>query len=256
MNAIKWLMALLAPLAMLAYANQSYAQTSIQTHIQTYVIETYGDPNELVPVIQSTLPNRPITSYQDKLIIQATPSEYAQVRSLLTQIDSTPASITLSLKADTYATDSRAGGQVNVGIHRKVWVNGTYQTTQSTSTQHQSYSVRGVVGKPLFIGKHTLLNLISSHTIQQGAWQWRFNQSSWLTLTEGISATVRSLPNGQYSITLWQGLANQILSTTITAYQGQWVPIGELQHSQNTNSSYTAHYQSASTPIYLKIDKF
>ncbi|MDO4427073.1 MAG: hypothetical protein Q4B88_02980 [Moraxella sp.] len=230
---------------------------------QTYVLDTYDNAQALASVAQAQLSDGgSVTAYQDKLIIYASPSDYARIQSLLTQIDTAPAPVTLSVAVGQRQHSHSQGGQLTVGIHQDVWVNGNYQSHSTRQSQNTVYQVRGTHGYPLSISQSTLIGLAQNHAgayaTSHGIWQIRLQSTHWATLSDGISATTRNLPNGQIAINLNQRhrtatLSEQALSTHLTATRGQWVQIGSIRQTNHSLSSYATTHHSE-LPVWLKVD--
>ncbi len=243
--------------ATLAYANQ-----------QIYVVHTYGDP-ALVPIVQDEL-NRgsggTVTMYQDRLVIKATPKDYARVSALIAQIDTAPTPLVLSVATDNQSVQSDRGGSVSVGISRQIWVNGRYQNSQSTSSAQSIYTARTLSGSPVSIGTNTLVGLTQTQVLRRGHVVWVNFGTSWVSLTDGFSATAKVLPNGQVGLTLSQSsvgntrlgtLGNQYLNSSVTVPRGQWVQVGQLRIDDSQDRSGFSFGQSSYSqvmPIWVKVD--
>ncbi len=235
---------------------------------QIYVVHTYGDP-ALVDVVQKEL-NRGgggvVSMYQDKLIIKTTPKDYARVSTLISQIDTAPAPLTVSLATDSQTVQSHQGGSVSVGISRQVWINGRYQNDQSTTNRQSVYTARTLSGSPVSIGSSTLVGLTSAQTLRRGQTVWVNFGTSWLSLNDGFSAVAKVLPNGQIGLTLSQasvgtdslgGLGNQYLNSTTTIARGQWVQIGQMRIDDSqarSGFSFGKSSYSQVMPIWVRVD--
>ena len=245
-------------LAMLSLSAISHADTP--SGYNTYVIHTYGDPN-LAHVVQAELAMRSggtATMYQDRLIIQATPSDYAHVTRLVSQIDRAPESLTLSLATAPSVEALETHNQVNVGIQSGLWVNGRYQSQHNSTNASHAYRVRTLSGRDASIGQSTLVGLLTRHHHQLGSGLRLYIDTTWLTLTDGFKATPRLLPNGQVLIRLHQSSRQgQHLDTTITVTRGQWVKVGDLsmsdQHTQ-VQAGYRRSQRQVSLPVWIRID--
>lgn len=228
---------------------------------QIYVIHTYGDP-AIVDIAQDEL-NRggggTARMYQDKLIIKARPEDYARVATLVSQVDTAPVPLTVSLTLNVQTTQSEQSGHLNVGISRRVWVNGQYQNTQSNSNSTQSYTARTLSGSDVGISTSTLVGLANWQSYQRHGRVWANFGTSWVALTDGFRATPTVLPNGQIRLSIRQSartgtLATQNLSSDIMLVRGQWTKIGDLRTDTTTNSSYGHQSYQQVMPIWVRVD--
>lgn len=238
--------------------------STISTYAQqTYVIHTYGDP-DIVRVAQDEL-NRggggTAVMYQDKLIIQAHPDDYARVSKLVQQIDSAPAPLTISVAVSHHIHEHQHGGQINVGISQKVWVNGRYQNDTRTTSTVSTYTARTLSGAQVGIGSSTLIGLSTWQAHQTGARFWVNFGTSWVSLSDGFYATPKLMPNGQILLNISQHNHHQhqqyALNTAITLPKGQWVKIGEMaKNSQNTQAGFGfgGGYAHERLPIWVRVD--
>ncbi len=230
---------------------------------QTYVIPTYGNPDELIAVVQGALHDGgAVSSYQDKLIVRASAADYARIQALLSQIDISPSPIVLSVQVGNHVSQSSNGGQINIGISHGAWVDGNYYNTQNQQNNHNSYQVRGLSGRPMHIGTRTLISLIGQYQQQgyspYGGYHIRWIGQQWASLSDGINATVRQLPNGQLQLTLLQsshqGLKTGQFDTEFIINRGQWVQAGEITSSTQINSNRHQSSHLSTVPIWVKVD--
>lgn len=223
----------------------------------TYVLTTYGDAAALATVAQAQLTDGgSVTPYQNQLIIHASPSDYARIQSLLTQIDTPATPLTLSLKVGQNTHAQHQGGQLNVGIRQGVWLNGNYHNHSTHRQDSTLYQVQGLTGRPMTISQSTLIGLSTypSHSL----WQIRLPSTHWVSLTGGIHATPYLLPDGQIRLTISQshaqGTRQQQLSSELITKKGQWVQIGSIRQSQHSTSYASSTAQLSELPIWLKVD--
>lgn len=235
---------------------------SMLTHAQDqkiYVIHTHGDP-AILDIVQDELGDRGVARlYQDRLIIKATPDDYARVSALVSQIDVAPTPLRLSLALNNQTTQSNQGGQLNVGISRQVWINGQYHNTQSQSTSSQNYTVSTLSGSPVSIGQSTLVGLANWQTYQRQGRVWASFGTTWVALKDGFSAKATTMPNGQIRINISQSartgeLQTQNLSSDIIVSRGQWTKIGDLRTDSTTNGNYGMSRHTQVVPIWVKVD--
>ena len=227
---------------------------------QVYVVHTYGNP-ALASVVQAELNARSggsATMHQDRLIIRATPSDYAHVSALISQIDTAPEALTVSVATAPSVHYSSHHNQVNVGIQSGVWINGRYQNQSISSHGNHAYSVHTLSGHDVSISQSTLVGLMTANTYQHGRHMWLNIGTTWLTLSDGFKATPRLLPSGQVAIRLHQSSRQgQQLDTTITAPRGQWVKVGEMSMTDQQTHAHSGYHHrqiSQNMPVWIRVD--
>ncbi len=253
---------------------------------QTYVIDTYGG-EALLPAVRQQLNASPnggtVTTYQGRLVLQTTPTNYQAVQQLLTQIDTQPQPLTVAVRV---GNNSNSQGNIQQGrvIISNRGIQGAGVISQSNSQQQSNnlYQVQTVSGSTASISTGTLYSLtptysaISYPTYNRPTGHIIIQQQILLPNTQGIKVTPRLLPNGQVEVTLTQAeeklvkssnntnrynqnvaIQGQRLNSTIVVPRGQWVTIGQIaQNSQSQRSSYGSHQNSVisnSVPISLLV---
>lgn len=221
-----------------------------------YVIHTYGD-SAIVQLAQDEL-NRggggTASMYQDKLIIKASPADYARVANLVRQVDTAPAPLSISVALSYDATRHDRGGQVGVHISDRAWVNGRYQNDRHHTTSQSIYTARTLSGHPVSISTNTLLGLThwSSHA-RYGRYWVNFG-TTWVNLSDGFSATAKVLPNQQISLSLHQNSPQNTLATTLNLARGQWTQVGSIAKDSQSQSGFGQNTQREYLPIWVKVD--
>lgn len=236
-----------------------------KTPYQTYVIHTHGDPS-LVAVVQNELSpayggsGGSATLYQDRLIIRATPADYARILPLIQQIDSAPTPLIVSVALNNQLNHHQSGGYINGGIiHQEIWINGQYRNNTSQHTTNAHYSVRTQSGSPVRISTDTLLGLTTYRSYHQGR-TWVNFGTTWVTLQDGFSAIPQLLPNGQIRLNIstktthQNSLAGSGIDTAITIPRGQWVQIGEIRRDSQDTTNYEQNSQQQTMPVWIKVD--
>lgn len=227
---------------------------------EIYVIHTYGDP-AIVQVAQDEL-NRggggTVSMYQDKLIIKASPADHARVAKLVRQVDTAPAPLNISVAISGTTDEHTHGGQVNVGISQRVWVNGRYQNDTRHTTSRNIYTARTLSGSAVGISSSTLIGLSHWQAHSQGTRYWLSFGTTWASLSDGFYATAKAQPNGQISLQLHSASTQgRTLSTTLSLPKGQWVKVGEIaKDSQSTYSGFGFGQSSyrEQLPIWVRVD--
>lgn len=241
---------------------------SAQSRYQTYVIETYGG-DALLPAVRQQLNNShdggTVATYQGKLVLQTTSTNYQAVQQLLAQIDHQPQTLTVTVQVgnNSHVQDNSQKGQViinNRGIQGAGIINQRNRQQQSSSV----YQVQTLSGSAATIGTSTLWSLAQSYyptasTYPRPIGQIIIQQQVLLPTTQGISVSPRLLPSGQVEVKLSQveerlvrsnssynqssvgqnSVQGQRLNSTLIVPRGQWVTIGQISQSgQNQSTTY------------------
>ncbi|WP_372887798.1 hypothetical protein [Psychrobacter sp.] len=244
---------------------------------QTYVIHTYGGAS-LLPAVRQQLNSSPdggtVTTYQDKLVLQATARNYQAVQQLLSQIDRQPQALAVAVRVG-----NSSSGQGNIQQSQVIITNrgiqGAGVISQRSSLQQGSnlYQVQTLSGSAASISTGTLYSLTQTYNANNHPTYHRsasdnlrpqivIQQQILLPTTQGIAVTPRLLPNGQVEVQLSQveerlvqpnspynkmssadnstgnasnAIRGQRFNSTIIVPRGQWVTIGQV--SQNSSSS-------------------
>jgi len=264
-------------LAILPVAVQAVTyQNSQQRSYDTYVIHTYGG-DSLLPAVRQQLNNSrdggTVTTYQDKLVLYTTAANYQAVQQLLTQIDRQPQALTVAVRV---GNNSSVQGNIQQGqviiTNRGIQGSGIINQRNSQQQTNNLYQVQTLSGSAASIGKGTLYSLNPTYSRSSG--QIVIQQQVLLPTTQGIAVTPRLLPNGQVEVTLSQveetlarsnssynqnnnAIQSQRLNTTIIIPRGQWVTIGQISQSNQSQrtsvNSYGAANSSNSVPISLMV---
>lgn len=266
-------------LAVLPIAVQAATYPKYQSPYQTYVIHTYGGDTLLPLIRQQLVASRDggtVTTYQDKLVLNTTAANYQAVQQLLTQIDTQPQSLTVSVHV---GDNSSAQGNIQQGrvIISNRGIQGAGMIDQSNRQQKNSslYQVQTLSGSAASISTGTLWSLNQTYrasvyslynrpsSSSRPSGQIIIQQQVLLPTTQGIQVVPRLLPNGQVEVKLSQAeeslvksnssynrnrynnssypnnaIKGQYLNSTIIVPRGQWVTIGQVtQSTQNKSSS-------------------
>lgn len=250
---------------------------------QTYVIDTYGG-NQLLPAVRQQLDTSPdggtVSTYQDKLVLRTTRSNYQAVQQLLKQIDSQPQSLTVAVRV---GSDSNVQGNSQQGqvIISNRGIQGSGAIIQSNRQQRTSnlYQVQTLSGSAASISTGTLYALTQNYSssiysnLNQPLGQIIIQQQILLPTTQGIAVVPRLLSDGQVEVTLSQveetlvrsnaayrqnnAVKAQRLNSTIIVPRGQWITIGQItQNGQSQSSGYGSNRTFSSNnsmPISLLV---
>ena len=267
------------PLAVQAANNQS--------SYETYVIHTYGG-EALLPAVRQQLDSSrnggTVAVYQDKLVLNTTPSNYQAVQQLLAQIDRQPQALTVSVRV---GNNSSSQGNIQQGqviiSNRGIQGSGIINQRNSQQQSNNLYQVQTLSGSAASISTGTLYSLSQTYTANshptynRPSGQIFIQQQVLLPTTQGIAVTPKLLPNGQIEVKLLQveerlvrsnssyrqnsdsnsAIQGQRLNSTIIVPRGQWVTIGQIsQNNKNQSSSYGSNHtnnSSNSVPILLLV---
>lgn len=260
---------------------------AIAAPYQTYVIHTYGG-DALVPAVRQQLnasrDGGTVATYQDKLVLHTTATNYQAVQQLLAKIDRQPQALTVSVRVGNSSSvqDNIRQGQViitNRGIQGTGVINQYNRQQQGSSL----YQVQTLSGSAANISTGTLYSLTQNYhaTIQPNYHypvdrhpnaQIIIQQQVLLPTTQGISVAPRLLPDGQVEVKLSQVTENlakshspynqmsatnpaiqgQRVNSTLIVPRGQWVTIGQVSRNTTSSGSRTTSSNN-SVPISLLV---
>jgi len=252
------------------------ASLSIMSHANTYVVDTFGGA-ALQPIVQNQLNQLPnggnVMVYQERLVINTTPQNYAKVRELIRQIDRMPQMLTVSVRVGENSSNYENTGYGNIGvINNQVYLNGRWQNNQSQTIGNQLYQVQTLSGKPASIGLEQFLptQAVIVHGRRQGYYPHVFIANTLLSANQGIIVTPTALSNGQIQVQIAQAndkfgslafgngnrqtvVNGQNFSSTITVNPNQWTTIGYVNNAGRTSSTYADYNQNMQTPIQIML---
>ena len=256
---------------------------------QTYVIHTYGSDALLPSVRQQLNASRDggtVSTYQDKLVLRTTASNYQAVQKLLAQIDRQSQALTVAVRVgnNSSAQDNIQQGQVTIS---NSGIQGVGIINQSNSQQQNNnlYQIQTLSGSAASISTGTLYALDQSYTANSYPTYPAYNrpagriiiqQQLLLPTSQGIAVLPRLLANGQVEVQLTQveeklvranlsynrhgynsSVQGQRLHSTIIVPRGQWVTIGQIsQNSQNQTAGYGGNQNNSlsnDVPISLLV---
>lgn len=267
----------------------SYALCSpaIAANYQTYVIPTYGGVTLLPAVRQQLNTSRDggtVTTYQDKLVLNTTATNYHAVQQLLTQIDTQPQALTVSVRVgdSSSSQDNIRQGQVVIS-NRGIQGAGIINQRNSQQQNNSLYQVQTLSGSAASISTGTLWTLTQNYyanvypRLSRPSGQIIIQNQILLPTTQGIQVAPRLLANGKVEVKLSQAeetlvrsnsssnlnrynnnsypntaIKGQYLNSMVIVPRGQWIAIGQVtQTTQNQSSDYgssRANISNNSTP--------
>ena len=256
---------------------------------QTYIIHTYGGDALLPSVRQQLNASRDggtVSTYQDKLVLRTTASNYQAIQKLLAQIDRQPQALMVAVRVgnNSSAQGNIQQGQVTIS-NRGIKGVGIINQSNSHQQNNNLYQIQTLSGSAASISTDTLYALNQTYTANSYPTYPAYNrpagriiiqQQVLLPTSQGIAVTSRLLANGQVEIQLTQveeklvranpsyngygynsSVQGQRLHSTIVVPRGQWVNIGQIsQNHQSQSSGYGSNRainSSNSVPISLLV---
>lgn len=240
------------------------------SHANTYVVDTLGG-SALQPIVQHQLNQLPnggnVMVYQERLIINTTPANYAKISQFIRQIDQLPQTLTVAVRVGDNSSNYQNTAYGNIGvINSQVYVNGQWQNSQSQTTGNQLYQVQTLSGKPASIGLEQILQM---PTIIVNGYRRAYPQvvigNTLLSANQGINVIPTALSNGQIQVQIAQSngsfgrfnnqtiVNGQNFASTITVNPNQWTTIGYVDNKSQTNGTYGGYSQNLQTPIQIMV---
>ncbi|WP_201558562.1 hypothetical protein [Psychrobacter sp. 72-O-c] len=225
-----------------------------QSSYQTYVIHTYGGDTLLPAVRQQLGASRDggtVTTYQDKLILNTTATNYRAVQQLLTQIDTQPQALTVSVRV---GNNSSSQGNIRQGrvviSNRGIQGAGIINQRNSQQQNNRLYQVQTLSGSAASISTGTLWSLTQtyhanvypslSRPSSRPSGQLIIQQQILLPTTQGIQVTPRLLPNEQVEVKLSQ--AEESLVKSNSSYNQNRYNNNSYSNKGYSNSAIKGQY--------------
>jgi hypothetical protein len=133
---------------------------------------TYSDAEQIIPLLKPHLRSgSSLSGHGQRLLLRAERAEVEHVRALLAQLDQPPQALRISIRGERSASRRQTGGgldeQGNVRIYRD----------SGRSGSAAEYSVQGLAGRPVHIGRSTHLRVTEMDFNRSGASRhYRFSQ--------------------------------------------------------------------------------
>lgn len=239
-----------------------------ERHLRTYTLQ-HTLAEQVVPVVSAQLSaGSSVTPYREQLILSVTDAEYRNLQTLLTQLDTAPRSLLISVRKQSqqFDNDERVGvkGHIGDGAVQVQSGNGWQQRTETRvivnqgstqSTRDGSQQVRAVEGMRAFI------NAGNTVSMRNGS----YGERELVPVDSGFYATAR-IVNDAVIIDIDQrddrvqarGIATQSLQTQVRGRVGEWIPLGGLNTSQSGNeralTSYGNNATNAMADLAIKVD--
>lgn len=265
-------MRLILILVLCLTASATFAQRELTT-----ITVNYASPEQLVSVIKPYLSNgSSVSTYQNRLILNATAEELDKTRELLKRLDMAGRQLLVSVRTDGAGSNSRSGADVE-GVIRSgdtVITNGPGgRTTESrtiiraenyreSSTGNGNQAVRVTEGTPAYIATG-MTAPVQNYTV--GPDGRRYMQQQYVNAVTGFYATTW-LNDGTVRISIDQSnnqfegqtIATQQLQSQVTGALGQWLPIGAISNSASQQDSDIGSRgqsrQASSTQLFIKVE--
>lgn len=250
---------------------------------ETYVIDTYGG-EALLPAVRQQLDSSrdggTVATYQGKLILQTSSANYQAIQQLLTQIDRQPQPLIIAVRVGNNGNSQNNIQQGRVVINnRGIQGSGVINHQNSSEQNNSVYQVQTLSGSAASISTNTLYALTQSYQINRypsynsPPRQIVIQKQLLLPTMQSIAVTPRLLPNGQVEVQLSQAeeklvrsnspyhssgyisdsVQGQRLDSTIIVPRGQWVTIGQISQTNQTERSGYARNSTSTMPIALLV---
>lgn len=239
-----------------------------ERHLRTYTLQ-HALAEQVVPVLSAQLsPGSSVTPYRQQLVLNVTDTEYRALQTLLTQLDTAPRSLLISVRKQSQQLDSNARigaqGRIGDGAVQVQSGNGWQQHTETRvivnqgsaqSNRDDSQQVRVVEGMEAFISAGNTVSMRSGN----------YGQRELVPVESGFYATARVV-GGEVIVDLDQrddrmqarGIATQSLQTQVRGHIGEWIPLGALNASQSGSTRAITNYgnnaANLTSDLAIKVD--
>lgn len=228
-----------------------------ERHLRTYTLQ-HALAEQIVSVIAPQLSSGSnVTAYRQELILNVTDAEYRNIQALLTQLDTTPRSLMISVRKtgqqldneERYGVQGRIGdGNVQVqsgnGWQKRTETQVIVNRGSTQSSRDGSQQVRAVEGMEAFINTGNVVSMRSGYR----------GERELVPVDSGFYATAR-IVGDEVIVDIDQrddrvqgrGIATQQLQTQIRGRIGEWIPLGGLNASQSSNERAVTNYGNNSS---------
>jgi hypothetical protein len=228
----------------------------------------YRTAQDVIPVLQPLLaPGDALTGNDYKLFVRASPATLKQVRSVLEQLDRKPRQLLVSVRRASKGTVEREAAAANVELGTRDSRGSVVATEDSASREGGDVaSVQVIEGNSALISTGQSVPLITA-AAGGGRRPWAASSTSYRDISSGFMVTPRI--SGE-TVTLdieqrnQQAGANssvqtQSLSTQIQGSLNQWISLGGVRESSNSQDSGILNRQystrSDATTIWVKVEE-
>lgn len=252
---------------------------SLCAHAATEVIAlNYRTAEDVLSVAQSVLgSDGRVTAYGNQLIVNAPPGKIAELRNLISQLDTQPKRLLISVDTNDASQQNDSGYSVNGSasagnveiqaghgeVNGKDQVRIIRRSTDSRSGGVQQ--VQTTEGYPALIQVGQSVPLVSTTT---GPYGQVYNQTQYRNVTQGFYVTASltgdivhvsiSSNNDKVSQTQYGAVDIQSTDTRVSGRLGEWISVGGI--SSDNQAEQSAFLQSHSTQgrqdmtLRLKVD--
>ncbi len=213
------------------------------------------DAQALVPVIAPLLPaGGTVNAYQGKLIVRTTDRNFAELQSVLGELNRNPSSVTVYLRRAGSRSRQDAGADVAIssqpgsGTEARVQI----QRRSTQQTLSSDYQIRTLSGYPAGINQGTLLALSGGR-----------NGTYLQALERGIQVTPQVNTDGSVTLQIQQrydqpgspGIADtQHSASTLRLQPGQWQQMGAINTVNQSQQRGIGRYQTSRQTVTLPIE--
>lgn len=212
------------------------------------------DAQALVPVIGPLLPaGGTVNAYQGKLIIRTTNRNFAELQSVLGEMNSQPRQVTVYLRRSGSGNSEHSSAGINT-VRRPAQTHARIHVEQQRRSldEQQDYRVQTLSGYPASINQGTLLALSGGH-----------NGTYLHTLERGIQVIPQVSSDGSVTLQIQQrydqpggpGIADTQHSTsTLRLQPGQWRQMGTINTVNQSKQQDIGRYQTSRQTVTLPIE--
>lgn len=246
---------------LLAFFSQAYAMAA--TEIISLGFRT---TDEVLPIAESMLgEDGRVKAYGNQLIVTADTDKINELRELITQLDSPPKRLLISVDTSQAGNSQDQGYQLNGGVnlgntHLQIGQGQQHGQNQARviqrNTQNRSGSVQQVQASEGFPALIQIGQSVPMTTQQYDIYGRPYPSTQYQNVTQGFYATARVIGDQvQVEISSHNNRLNpeqpgtiniQNTSTRVSGKLGEWLPLGQISESNANQESGLARRYSTS----------
>ena len=228
----------------------------------------YRSADEVIPMLRPLLaPGGTVSGMQNKLVIQTTPSNLAELRKVLDVVDGAPKRLLITVRQE--ASASRAGTDLDVAGAGPNSVQGRVTETQSNRAGSNTQTVQVLEGNAAFIGLGQSVPIRTRRTIvlPGGAVQ-ETDSVEYHDVDTGFYAQPRVSGDrvtiqlaARHDAVLDSGgtLRIQHVESVASGRLGEWMEVGGIDREEVRDERGTIYYRSGSTAdrarTFIKVER-
>jgi type II secretory pathway component GspD/PulD (secretin) len=232
----------------------------------------YRSADEVIPILRPLLaPGGTINGLQDKLIVKTTPANLAELRRILDVVDGVPRRLTISVRQDDSAAQSRRDLEVSgrVGTGPDI-VQARIEAGQSARNGDNMQTVQVVEGDAAYIRMGTAVPIRSRQTtVSPGGVTTQTDSVEYRDVDTGFYAQPR-ISGDRVTIQLAArrdsvsdggrgALRIQRVESVVSGRLGEWIEVGGIAQTEVRDESGTIYYHSKTGAdrrrTFIKVDR-